>query len=573
MKRRDLIINIAILALGALLFIPGIGSYRLFDWDEINFAESAREMLVTGDWFNVQINFESFWEKPPLFIWMQALSMKAFGVGEFAARFPNAVAGILTLLLLFNIGRKARDTRFGVIWTMMYGISFLPFFYFKSGIIDPWFNLFIFLAFYFFSRYTDPEAASRRARHAALSAAAMGLAIMTKGPVAFLIFALTFLVWLASRRFRMDFRWKDVGIYLTVLAIVGGSWFIALAASGRAEVIKDFIDYQIRLFQTKDAGHGGFLLYHFVILLVGAAPASVFAIPALFGKGFPGRDGSQPSEAAASLFRWMLASFWVVLILFTIVRTKIVHYSSFCYFPLSFLAACSINGIMEGKLRFRRYQRVLLIGISVFFGALLAFLTCFDRIKDVIAPYVNDPFAISCMEASSDWSGFEPAAGLLLVILTAVFCVLFRRRPSTAGFIPLAAGNLVFMMTVVFCGVSQVEKYSQASAIDFYIAHSGEDCYVKPAYFKSYAHYFYTGRKPSCTCDDMERLGKGQLDKPCYFVVKDDPKHIERLASDVPGARFLYKRSGFVFFVRERQEEQADECQQKGQHGGVEQDG
>ena len=66
MKNKILILNILIALAGALLFIPGIGSARLFDWDEINFAESAREMIVTGDWFNVQINFESFWEKPSL---------------------------------------------------------------------------------------------------------------------------------------------------------------------------------------------------------------------------------------------------------------------------------------------------------------------------------------------------------------------------------------------------------------------------------------------------------------------------------------------------------------------------
>ena len=425
----------------------------------------------------------------------------------------------------------------------------------------------------------------------------MGLAIMTKGPVAFLIFGLTFLVWLAFRRFRMDFRWKDVCVYIAVLALVGGSWFLALAASGHADVIKDFIDYQIRLFETKDAGHGGFLLYHFVILLVGAAPASVFAIPALLkmpGQEMPGQAGHDAVTAAGhdatsaaghdeklsslpaatgNLHRWMLASFWVVLILFTIVRTKIVHYSSFCYFPLSYLAACTVSAIIEGKMRFKRYQQVLLIGISVFFGVLLTFLTFFDSVKDAIAPCVNDPFAVSCMEATADWNGFEPVAGLLLIVMTAVFCIIFRRRPRTHAFIPLAAGNLLFLMTVVLCGVSEVEKYSQASAIDFYIQHRGENCYVKPAYFKSYAHYFYTDRQPSCKCDDMEWLGKGPVDKPCYFVVKDDPKHIERLAGDVPEARFLYKRSGFVFFVRERHEEQAAEDQHQGQQTGVEQQG
>ncbi|MFY8107679.1 MAG: ArnT family glycosyltransferase, partial [Bacteroidia bacterium] len=62
-----------------LLFIPFLGSVHLFDWDEINFAESAREMLLTGNYQKVQINFVPFMEKPPLFFWLQVLSMKIFG--------------------------------------------------------------------------------------------------------------------------------------------------------------------------------------------------------------------------------------------------------------------------------------------------------------------------------------------------------------------------------------------------------------------------------------------------------------------------------------------------------------
>jgi len=76
-----------IFIIASLLFIPFLGSVHLFDWDEINFAESAREMIVTGDYNTVRIDFEPFWEKPPLFIWMQALSMKIFGINEFAAVF------------------------------------------------------------------------------------------------------------------------------------------------------------------------------------------------------------------------------------------------------------------------------------------------------------------------------------------------------------------------------------------------------------------------------------------------------------------------------------------------------
>ena len=134
-----------ILLLGSVLFFPFLGNSHLFDWDEINFAEASREMLLTGNYTQTQIDFQEFWEKPPLFFWMQALSMKLFGINEYAARFPNAVCGIFTLLILFNIGTKLKDTKFGWLWVLCYAGSILPQFYFKSGIIDPWFNLFIFL--------------------------------------------------------------------------------------------------------------------------------------------------------------------------------------------------------------------------------------------------------------------------------------------------------------------------------------------------------------------------------------------------------------------------------------------
>src|SRR5689334_18001750 len=103
-----------IIALAALfLFVPGLGAVHLFDWDEINFAEIAREMLVTGDWLQPRIDYVPFYEKPPLFMWLQALSMSVFRVGEFAARLPNALCGVITLLVLFRIGERLRGRVFG----------------------------------------------------------------------------------------------------------------------------------------------------------------------------------------------------------------------------------------------------------------------------------------------------------------------------------------------------------------------------------------------------------------------------------------------------------------------------
>ncbi len=543
MKKQNIIlIDSIIVVLGALLYLSGIGSVRLFDWDEINFAESAREMLVTGDWFNVQINFQSFWEKPPLFIWMQALSMKVFGVGEFAARFPNAIMGIITLLTLFHCGLRSENQRFGLLWAGMYAISFFPFIYFKTGIIDPWFNYFIFLGIYFFSRYADEEKTSQ----AALSGLFTGLAVLTKGPVGFLIFGLTFMVWLAVRKFQLKFRWVDVLVYLVMLALAGGAWFIALAATGHWEVIQDFLVYQVRLFETQDAGHGGFPLYHFVVLLVGVTPASILAI-STFRRSILAQE---PESRNKGLFRWMMVSFWVVLILFSIVRTKIIHYSSFCWFPLTYLAAWTASRIMDGQLRFTAWHKGGLISIATVYGLIFTAFTLLDQFKQYVIPYVQDPFAVSCMEAEATWRGFEPVIGILLLGTTIWFCVLFGRRRQLGSFLPLAVGNLAFVLTVLFCAVPEAEKYSQASAVDFYVERQGEDCYVQPAYFKSYAQYFYTRRQPENSCEDFEWLSTGPIDKPCYFVVKDVPEEVERLRREVPEAQELYRRSGFWFFLR-----------------------
>ena len=155
-------IYILIILVSSLFFIPFLGGVNLFDWDEVNFAEIAREMIVSNNYLQVQINYEPFFEKPPLFFWFQVLSMKLFGVNEFAARFPNVIAGIFTLLILYKIGTTLFNRKFGFIWALAYFGSILPHFYFRSGIIDPVFNLFIFLGIYFFIKFKWKKGKSGR---------------------------------------------------------------------------------------------------------------------------------------------------------------------------------------------------------------------------------------------------------------------------------------------------------------------------------------------------------------------------------------------------------------------------
>ena len=106
-----LIILIASLHIAGAIIVLAFpwASVHLFDWDEINFAECAREMIAAKQYFLVTINYLPFWEKPPLFIWMQALSMKVFGVSDYAARLPNAFA-VLQLCCCFTMLAKYEKT-------------------------------------------------------------------------------------------------------------------------------------------------------------------------------------------------------------------------------------------------------------------------------------------------------------------------------------------------------------------------------------------------------------------------------------------------------------------------------
>ncbi len=542
-KYNPIKIQVIIAVLAAMAFIPFLGSVHLFDWDEINFAEAAREMIVTKNYLTVQINFLPFWEKPPLFIWMQVLSMKVFGINEFAARFPNAICGITTLLVVFNIGRKLRDNWFGILWSLAFAGAVLPFFYFKSGIIDPWFNLFIFLGTYFLMLYSFPEN-KNKFRNIILSATFAGLAFLTKGPVSFLLIALTGGVYLILIRFRIKVKISEIITFFVVLVAVGGSWFILQILNGNLDTIKEFVVYQIRLFSTKDAGHGGFIGYHFVVLFFGAFPTSVIAI-----KSF--RKETLENTLTALMKQWMVILFWVVLILFTIVKTKIIHYSSLAYFPLTFLAANTIYQIRSGKQTWSRWQSIVIITISAILSVVLILIQFIDKFKSIIIEknLIHDQFTVGNLQATGGWTGFEFLPGLIFLIVVILIFVLLKKEQAFKRAVLLWAAVLLFTFSIMAVIVPKVEKYTQGALVAFFQSLQGKDVYIKNIYFKSYATYFYGQTQPPANKNfyDEKWLLTGDIDKDVYFVTK---VHRAKQLNDYPDIKKIDEKNGFVFYVR-----------------------
>lgn len=517
--------RILIILISALLFIPFIGSVHLFDWDEINFAEASREMILSGDYTHVQINYETFWEKPPFFFWLQVICMKIFGVNEFASRLPNALTGIATMLTLYAMGRKLENRKFAWIWMLTFAGSVLPHFYFRTGIIDPVFNLFIFVSLWFIYRLVqlDVTQNKERIRFALYAGFFSGMAVLTKGPVGLLDVLLTVGVYIVVKRKFWVLNFKEWLVFFTAVGLVSIAWFGYELVTNGPFFLQEFIIYQIRLFQTQDAGHGGPFYYHALVILFGCFPMSYFAF-----LGY--KNDSDDTEARKQFRLWSVIAFVVVLVLFSIVKTKIVHYSSFCYFPLSYLAATGVERllnktrVMNQFLFFALLITGLLIGIALVGFPLL--VKHFEGRMQEITPLIKDPFAAANFLAPVTWSGWEALAGVAYLIVF-VASMIYLKKEIVKGIVLLFFSIILFHETVLPLFLPKIEVYIQGEVINFYERFTDRDAepaYVEVFNFKSYAHLYYTNKLPVTNekSRDMEWLLNGNIDKDVYLVTKID---------------------------------------------------
>ncbi len=526
----------------AFLLPLGIGITPLFDWDEINFAEIAREMLITKNYLNVQLNFQPFWEKPPLFFWLQALSQKLFGVNEFASRLPNAIVGAVSIFYLYAIGKKHFNARFGFLWALAYVGSFLPHFYFKSGIIDPLFNLFIFSSLYFFFLYFN----TKQWKPILLAAILLGCAVLTKGPVAVLIVALCLFFYAAWQKFKIQFSVLHLFIASLIILLITSIWILPeMLHGGGMALFQEFIAYQIRLFTTSEAGHGQPFYYHFIVLFFGCFPISLLALPTLLGQK---ENVLSASSFQKTFFLLNAILFWVVLILFSLTTTKIIHYSSLCYFPLSFLAASYLYHHIEQDKKLPRFIFILLVVIGLLFALIFTALPLLVQYKSAFIGMIKDDFVVGNLSFPVYWSPLGWMIGLIYALVLILVFIQIRR--NVKHIYKLFFFNILFITIILYRFVPNVERHVQGAYIDFLKAH--QHAYVLNYNFKSYAPYFYTDKQMpnNQTTLTIDWLLHGANEASVFLVAKNS--HKNEVLEQQPQFSFLYEAGGFIFFERKK---------------------
>ncbi|MFS8857627.1 glycosyltransferase family 39 protein [Synechococcus sp. H55.7] len=522
---------LALLWLGA-----GQGIPYLFDWDELIYASLARQMLASGDPLALQINGEPFYEKPPLFFWLQALAMAALGINEGAARLPNAWVGGITVALLVAWGGRLRGVGFGCLWGILLLTGYLPLFFYKTGLIDPLLNLGMGVGL---GSLWAADEACRAGRSGqgwnALGALALGLAVLAKGPVGLV---LPLGIWALYKLWQRDppRRWGEIVAFLGLAGAIPLAWLALEAAARGLRWLAAFWHYQWGLVSTP-SGHPGPVYFHLLAFALGCFPWAAPALAEILASLRRSSD-SAGADLTQRAERLLLVAFGVVLALFSLlVQTKLIHYTSLLYPIGAYFAALRLQrlGSREAQLSVWEGGWILLSGL--FWLALWLLLPWLGSQDPVLLPVaekrlaalgipLSDLFeslagslALGYLQAEVEWPSFTYGPAVLLALGGLAW---IRARHNVRGWAILLLATGLSAQLAWSWVFPRVLQHTQGGSIYFFRQFAGPEPALSGRVglygLRSFVPYFYGPLRVPYAANP-EELAAWQV--PDYLVTWD----------------------------------------------------
>ncbi len=358
---KALIVLLAVLLPACLL---GLGERPVYKIQEVRIAETAREMLASGDWAVPRYNGELRLQKPPLPYWLTAASYRLAGVSEAATRLPAVLFGLFSALLLWVWVRRASGDRSAANCALVLVASYIGLRYCRSGEADSVLLFFVssacLLGF-------DILHGRRDGQRPALFGLALGLGFLSKGPAALAIPLLTLVLMalIDKRAGRFSARWKDffsvAGVALLLLTALG--WY-AWIVWKFPDIAEQFFAKQVD--ETFVSGsHAKPLWWYLAHWFDFFAPWGVLIIPA----GWMACRRAAPELPPLVRLAWVWLA--VVLMLLTATVNKQMQYALLLAPPLAIVLG---HYLAQSEGGFARANRILfsLFCVAAMAGVIVA---------------------------------------------------------------------------------------------------------------------------------------------------------------------------------------------------------
>jgi 4-amino-4-deoxy-L-arabinose transferase-like glycosyltransferase len=228
-----------ILTLAAASYFINLGASSLWDSNEAFYAGTPREMIESGDWINPSFNYQPRFNKPPLSYWIVASLYKVFGVSVSVERLAIALAAVAMIAIAFGLGRLVSSIEAGLFAAIALAASPRFFMFSRRIMIDLYLAMFMSLALLMFA-LAERHPAKRRI-YLVIMYVAIGLGIMTKGPVAALLPGAVFIIYLLFRGGAGRLRTMMIPQGALVVAAIVLPWYLAIYQQHGWQYIESFI--------------------------------------------------------------------------------------------------------------------------------------------------------------------------------------------------------------------------------------------------------------------------------------------------------------------------------------------
>ena len=381
------------------LWIARLGAAPLLDVDEGAFAEATRELTIGHDWGSTTLNGVDRFDKPILIYWFQAISLKMFGVNEFAVRLPSALCAFLWCLAIGHFAWRRFGPQVAIAAAGILATSLGPMLIGRAATADSLLNLLLTISTLDLWRHLENGRDWPRRR----AFAWIGLGLLAKGPVALLIPAAAAGLWLLSNRDRSRLqRLVSDPVAWALLVGIAAPWYIyAIARHGMAFVDGFLLHHNLQRFTGSLEGHAGSLFYYLEVLPAAMMPWTPLLVPMAMRLRTRWRE---------PVSRFMLLWLAFVVVFFSLSGTKLPHYVLYGFTPLMLLAGQELVG---AKLPTRLALCVTIIGV-VALGAAMPW------IAHTLAATTHDPLYQTLLATAppAPWIWICVPIGLLVFALT-----------------------------------------------------------------------------------------------------------------------------------------------------------